>query len=243
MAHETKARAEAVLKEFTELADEFAGYVTALDQEKETRLSISSYLRDVESNLAAPVKVDPKGLSKWFPGAKEAVLEDGVRLTLRRGKKEVTCSVLELEPHAYCAVVEEVAAEVERLSAKAEAKRGAEVKPVLRAYARPTGETSEVFDWRNYELMLANTGGSARKVLFTLPDEESGGHGPMDLGTLETTTIPLGSLQVTGSESLKVRVSCEDEEGREYAGEVGLEPDSKAVRIFKLKALQQPPEG
>ncbi|MCL5672633.1 MAG: hypothetical protein JRN56_07075 [Nitrososphaerota archaeon] len=238
MAQGTGAGPEPDLKGFADLADEFTEYVDALNLEKEVKLSISRFLRDAQAALAGPVKVDPRRLSKWFPGAKEAVLEDGVRLTVKKKKNETTTyPVLQLEHDAYCAVMEEVGAVVARLMEEAEAKRAAEARPVLQAFARLRGRKVAMFDWRNCELMLANTGGSAKKVVLALPGNESGSYGPLDIGALETTTVPLRGVSV-GEAALKVRVSCEDEDGRGYSGEVELEPNSKGVRIVGLSPAE-----
>ena len=236
MAQEgTKAR-EQDFEEFAALGEEFAGYVGVMNLEQETKAKISQYVHDVQSELSKDVVIDARSLSKWFPKAESATLKEGVMLTLKEGKKTTTVSLLEMEPEPYYAVVKQVGVAVASMLAEAGAKLEEEAKPALQAFTRLTGRKLGVFDWRNYELILANTGGKAVGMTVSISEVGSWSYGPIDIGSMETTEIDLHNFsKIERSKNLKVELRCEDAEGRAYTGRVELEPNSKSVRIFVLE--------
>jgi hypothetical protein len=225
-------------KEFAELGEEFAQYICTLNLERETRARVSEYVHEVQRELSKQVSLDPGQLSKWFPKAESAVVEDGARLTITQGMKSTTYSLLEMEPEPYYAVVKEIGAVVAGLLAEADAKREGELKPALQAFARVTGTKLGVFDWRNCELILANTGGRAVGMTVTISAEGRWSYGPIDIDSMETAEIELRSFsKISRSKALGIEVQCEDEDGRRYVGRAELQPASKAVRIFELAPL------
>lgn len=236
-----KSAEGADIKEFAELGEEFAQYVGTLNLERETKAQISQYVHDVQATLSKKVELDPKTLAKWFPKADSVVLEDGVKLTVKQGKASAQYSLLEMEPDPYYAVVKEVGVVVSNLLAQADAKREAQAKPNLQVFTRLTGRKVGVFDWRNYELILANTGGRAVGMTVTISAEGKWSFGPIDINSMETTEIELRNFsKIAQSNALIIEVRCEDEDGKGYAGRVELKPDSKAVRIFELTGAQAP---
>ncbi len=235
MPRETDEKAKPNLNEFADLGDEISKYVGTLSLERETKKEISRFVNDVQGVLSRPVKLSAGQLNKWFPSADSAVLVDGEKLIVRQGKKETAVSLLELEPDPYFAVVKEVATEVTRLMEQADAKRAQSIKPSLQVFARLIGGKLAVFDWRNYELVLANVGGNARNVTISVSPTGKEKYGPFDINSMETTEFRLRHLyQILNSRTLKITARCEDDDGRRYTGEAELEVGSKAVRLFHL---------
>jgi hypothetical protein len=235
------ASVEPDLKEFADLEEEFEKYVGTLKIERETKAQVSEYVHQVQAALAKQVTLDPKQLAAWFPKADSAVLEDGVKLTVTQGKKTTSVSLLKLEPEPYYAVVKEVGLAVSKLLEEAEAQRGSEVIPKLQAFTRQTGRKVGVFDWRNYELILANTGGRAVAMAVEISAEGKWNYGPIDVNSMETTVIDLHDFsRIEHSKSLKIDLRCEDQDGRVYTGRVELQPNTKSVRVFELKPIPAP---
>ena len=235
MSQGTTQRVNPDLKEFTELGEEFDKYVGTLNLERETKVKVSETVKDVQAALSKQVVLDPRHLSKWFPKAESAVLDEGVKLTVKQGKKATIVSLLDMDPGPYYAVVKEVGAAVSHLVEEAEEKRGKEVRPALQAFTRLTGRKPGAFDWRNYELILANTGGLAAGMTVTISGEGKWSYGPIDIDSMETAEILLNNFsRINQSKVLTIGVRCEDEDGRSYVGKVELQPDSKSVKVFGL---------
>jgi hypothetical protein len=238
---EASEREKPDMKEFTDLGDELAKYLSTLKLERETKKEISRLVYQVQAIFSKPVELDPRHLSKLYPSADSALLVDGEKLLVRQGKKETAISLLELEPDPYYTVVKEVADVVIRLLEEDEAKRAARVRPSLQVSTMLTGRELAGFDFRNYMLMFGNTGGDARKVKISLSTAGDEWYGPFDIDEMETKELEVRHMyRILKSAAFKVSVRCEDREGRKYAGEVEVKPNSRSIRVFKLAAASEP---
>ena len=241
-AVETTRPPEAKVEEFSELRDELAQYVGTLKLERKTKKEIAHLMDEVQSAMSKRLVLETRPLRRWFPGVDSAVLLEGERLILRKGKREYEVSVLTLQPDPYMAVVKEAASIVVRLLSEAEARAAALAKPALQVSTRMIGGKLAVFDWRNYVLVLANTGGQAKRVTISESTASQEKYGPFDIDSLETNEIGLRHFyRILNSKVLKVRARCEDQDGRRYTGEVELGPNTKAIRVFKLVPSEQGP--
>lgn len=235
MGQGAEQKVEPELRQFAELGEEFAKYVGTLNLERETKAKVSQYIREIQAELSKQIALDPKKLSKWFPKAESAVVEDGAKLTVKQGKKATVLSLMDMDPDPYYAVVKEVGTLVGRMLAEEEKDRGAMVKPALQVFTRQTGRKAGVFDWRNYELILANTGGRAVGMTVTILAEGKWSFGPLDVDSMETTEIDLHDFsKIEKARALKIEVKCEDADGRGYSGTAELQRSSKSVRVFEL---------
>ena len=242
MAQEATEKAKPDLEEFAELGDELEKYVGTLKLEKETKKQISRFVSDVGAALSKPVELDAGHLSKWFPRADSAVLLDGEKLVVRHDKGETAFSLLKLKPDPYFAVVKEVAAVVARLMAEEDARRAEGIRPVLQVFTRLIGGKLAVFDWRNYMLVFANTGGAAKDVEISMSTAGDEWYGPFDISAMETKEVAMRHFyRILNSKVLKIALRCEDEEGRKYAGEVELRPNSNTIRVFRLTMADAAP--
>lgn len=235
MAQEAKQEEAAQLKEFADLGDELVKYVGALKLERETKKQISRFVYEMQATLSKPVELEPGPLSKWFPGADSAVLLDGENLVIRQGEKETTVSLLRLEPDPYFAVVKEVAVAVGRLMTEEETRRADKLRPALQVSTRLIGRRLAVFDWRGYKLVIANMGGRARGTKISVSTAGKEWYGPFNVEAMGTKEVALHHFyRIQGSKTLKVTVRCKDDDGRTYAGEVELKPESNEVNVFRL---------
>ena len=237
MSQQARAKPRPDLKEFADLGDELVKYVGALKLENKTKKEISRFVHDVQAALSKPVKLDASRLKEWFPGADSAVLIDGEKLVVRQGTKETEVSLLRLEPDPYFAVVKEVGSEVTRLMEEADAERARSIAPALQVTARLLGGKLAIFDWRNYNLVVANTGGNAKSVTISVSPTGPEKYGPFDIRAFETAEFTLRHLyRILDSRALKITARCEDDDGRRYVGDAELEVGSKRVRVLRLTA-------
>ena len=234
---EAAQKAKVHIEDFSDLGDELTKYVGALKLERKAKKEISHFIGQFLSMMSQPVPLDPKRLSEWIPGIDSAVLVEGEKLVVKKGEREYQISVLTLPPDPYLEVVKEAAAVVAKLLAEEDARQAAKIKPNLQVFLRMIGGRLAVFDWRNCMLVLANTGGAAKKVTLSLSTADKETYGPIDINALENTEIELRHLyRILNTKNLKVVAKCEDAEGRQYSGEIEIEPNTKSVRIFTLGA-------
>ncbi|MDG6901068.1 MAG: hypothetical protein JRM80_03825 [Nitrososphaerota archaeon] len=228
-------------KEAVELGDELLKYADTLQLERGTKERIAEFMREFQKAFSKPVKLNPKHLSEWFPGADSALLLEGESLVMKRGSKEVKVSVLEMEPAPYMALVQEVAAEVARLMEEEDVRRAKSVVPSLQAFVKSSREYASPADWHGSELIFTNTGGLAAHVMVFSPASKEW-YGPFDIKAMETAEVGMQHFsRLRDAKPLKITIRCDDQDGRNYAGEVELTLGSKAVRVIKLIPADEAP--